>query len=276
MDIIHEMVQYVVETLDQEEIKNQKKFLALRLPQACQEEVISADLFIYEVIPVKLGHNYKIEIFDSFSEISPHYHKIQTQIIIGLEGLAKIDTINEKNLLMPGKIVTIPPGLVHGIVPIEKARFIAIDFPGFNYPQDVYEDFLDHDTIIPAIIPDKIELFEIHEGYYLRKIQQEGFTVYELAQSLDKTWSVAILDIMNAPRHFHKNGIECFLVLSGELTIECDGLTRRLKAGQSISIEPGIVHSLQSESDSPVRVLCLNFLAFDENDFYLKPTALSL
>ena len=107
---------------------------------------------------------------------------------------------------------------------------------------------------------------EIPATHYQNKIELQGYTVFEILS--DVAWSIAVIDLQEAPKHFHKLGQERFLVLNGELNIALDGVPHILKAGQSVHIPPGIVHHLKSNLETPVRVLCINFPAFDATDFY--------
>jgi len=113
------------------------------------------------------------------------------------------------------------------------------------------------------------KLPEIPDKYYISKIQEQGYDVYLLASDpAGDKWSIAILDVLDAQPHFHKTGNEHFIVLNGGLDITLNGVRHSLTAGQSVHIPPGIVHHLKSTSRTPVRLLCINFPAFDPKDFY--------
>jgi mannose-6-phosphate isomerase-like protein (cupin superfamily) len=56
-------------------------------------------------------------------------------------------------------------------------------------------------------------------------------------------------------RHRHVKARQFFYVLSGELTMEADGFTHRLTAGQGIEIAPGTPHQAQNRSAAPVEIL---------------------
>ncbi len=79
-------------------------------------------------------------------------------------------------------------------------------------------------------------------------------------------WSVAMLEIMDSPRHYHRIEKELFVVVQGELDIEVDGEHEILGVGTSIEIQPGKIHQLKSALKTPVKVLCINFPAFDPSD----------
>ena len=267
-------------------------FDARHLSQACNIETINTNLTIYELISPEAQQHWKIELFDICENVSSHYHKLQTQIIIVLEGRVKFFWENMAVILGPGQFISIPPQKVHAIHPQEHVRFLVINIPGFNHPDDVFHEYYsytkaesaafvvadwDKKTIVDQqtqIAPQLIEtlktLPEIPQEYYIFRIDESGYTVFTLASdpSMDCKWSIAILDIVDAPKHFHKTGTEYFLVLNGELSIESDGVLYLLQAGQSIHLGANVVHHLQSTHSSPVRVLCINYPAFDPKDFY--------
>ena len=100
------------------------------------------------------------------------------------------------------------------------------------------------------------------------KRDNDGYVVYDLSYDIDKKWSVAILDISSAPGHVHKIGIEHFIVLEGNLDISLDDVQYILAPGRYIKIPIGVKHLLKSAGDDPVRLLCVNFPAFDPSDMY--------
>jgi mannose-6-phosphate isomerase-like protein (cupin superfamily) len=98
---------------------------------------------------------------------------------------------------------------------------------------------------------------------------QQGYAAYTLMTDPEgDKWSIAILDVIDAEAHFHEIENEHFMVLNGELEITVDGVQHRLTAGQTVHIQPGNIHHLKSTSDTPVRLLCVNFPAFDLADFH--------
>ena len=68
----------------------------------------------------------------------------------------------------------------------------------------------------------------------------------------------AILQIVTPPQtpgpppHFHDPETELFLILSGEMEVICDGRTQTLKAGESVVIPRGSVHTFRNATDKEV------------------------
>lgn len=56
-------------------------------------------------------------------------------------------------------------------------------------------------------------------------------------------------------RHYHIRARQFFYVLAGELTMEADGRTHRLIAGQGMEIAPGVPHRAQNHGAKPVEIL---------------------
>jgi len=57
------------------------------------------------------------------------------------------------------------------------------------------------------------------------------------------------------PPHHHADASEFFYVAEGELDVSIAGEWRKLRAGESLSIEPGTVHTLANHGDRDVRWL---------------------
>jgi hypothetical protein len=55
------------------------------------------------------------------------------------------------------------------------------------------------------------------------------------------------------PRHYHPLQREQFTVESGALTFFLDGRERIVRAGESVILEPGTVHSVRNGADEPAR-----------------------
>lgn len=114
------------------------------------------------------------------------------------------------------------------------------------------------------------EYHEIPHEYYSVKVENPGYDVYLLAlDEVNHAWSVALLELHYAPKHFHKQGMEHFIVMDGTLSIDLDGDIHCLPSGQSVSIPPDVTHLLKSAISTPVRLLCINVPAFDPQDMHI-------
>jgi len=254
----------------------------------CRAEVISDYKKIYNLIPLEAGQVWKISLFELKENIPAHYHRIQTQLMMVLNGKLNLK-INDKFIkCCEGSFIAIPPNTAHEILLDEQTTFLTIDIPGFNFPEDVYvnekptlqiteEIFTCHSQtearinsqmlLKSSLLEELKSIKKIPEQYYISKIEKDGFTVYSLCEN-ETAWSIAIIDVIKVQEHYHKFGSEHFIVLNGEMEITLNGKTYKLKAGQSVHVPANIKHKIKSVSSTPVRFLCVNFPSFEENNFY--------
>jgi quercetin dioxygenase-like cupin family protein len=73
---------------------------------------------------------------------------------------------------------------------------------------------------------------------------------------------------LGAPTHRHEVDEELFFVVEGELTVDLDGRTHRLSAGDSCHIPVGSVHAFRNESQSDTRFLALVTPGTDLQKFF--------
>lgn len=83
----------------------------------------------------------------------------------------------------------------------------------------------------------------INDGWHL--VKQPGLSVIE----------ERIAPGASEVRHYHRQARQFFYVLSGELTMEVDGVNMVLKPGQGIEIAPGKPHQAQNRGTKPVEIL---------------------
>jgi mannose-6-phosphate isomerase-like protein (cupin superfamily) len=223
-------------------------------------QVHTEHLTLYSLVPPEAGQGWKLEMFELSEPIAPHYHKIQRQFIVVADG--------EPRVLKSGQLAIVDPGKLHSLTPIGKVRFFSIDMPGFNYPEDVYFDHVPPPSCAwTPINTDSIPY--IDPKYFGSKISRpENYWVYDLIPGslVQDRWSVALIEIHDSPKHFHRIESEQFIVVQGILDIEIDGVKRILHVGEYVETKPGMVHQLKSANEHPVRVLCFSFPAFDPSD----------
>lgn len=260
----------------------------ISLPSACRTVSFSPAFTVNELVSSDAGHPYIIKLYNVAEPgTDPHYHKIKTQTYIILEGETTLHVGRERHILKAGQIVTIPPHLFHTLEQESPVRFLVIDWPNIDYPEDHYEEIsealnigspfvssllmtesiVNQNQSVPVDLPD---LIDFSPSAYQNRIDLPSHTVYEIGQDSDHKWSLAIIEVKDVVPHFHEKGTEHFIVLSGQLKIELQGVTHRLTAGQSAHIAPGHIHHLKSANTQAVRLLCMNFPAFDPRDLHLS------
>lgn len=257
------------------------------LPANSHVEKINHNKVIYELFPAAENFTWSINLFELSEAIPSHYHLVQTQLIKILDGTMTLQLADQSIELRAGDFCAIPPKITHGLIPQEYVRFLVIDFPGFLFPEDVYEDNrirdegkfficlskqfkVDQQTQLNKDLLEQLNFLpELPQQAYLEKYSQGGYAAYTLVQN-EKHWSIALLDINEVPLHYHKIETEQFIVLNGVLEITLDGTTYLLYPGQSVNIPPGIKHRVKSALAAPVRLLCINSPSFDPGDYHLS------
>ena len=76
------------------------------------------------------------------------------------------------------------------------------------------------------------------------------------------------------PLHMHKLKEETFLVLTGNLDIELDGTTYNLRAGEQITVMPGVWHQFKSETGCVFEEISTT--AYPTDSYYRDPKIINL
>lgn len=235
-----------------------------------QLEKKDPNLTIYSLVPVEAALGWTIELFELSRLIALHYHKIRRQFIVAVVGeLSVVIGNNEPLLLKTGELIVVEPGTVHSLNSKGTAQFFSLDFPGFCTPDDVFDN-IPNERAPWESFSNKL-LQELDPKYFGIELDLGEYAVYEIvkgSQSQQK-WSLALLEIRNSPKHFHRIEKEIFIVVEGKLDIMVDGESKLLKAGESIVISPYQIHQLKSALNESIRVLCFSFPAFDPKDMVL-------
>jgi quercetin dioxygenase-like cupin family protein len=74
------------------------------------------------------------------------------------------------------------------------------------------------------------------------------------------------LESGGAGPHFHRQHVDSFYVLDGELELTVGGGRIRARPGMLVAVPPGVVHSFDHESPEPVRFINIHApgMRFDE------------
>ncbi len=258
----------------------------ISLPNMCRTTSFSTTAMADELVPSDAKLPWILKLYNlAEPKTDPHYHKVRTQTFIFLEGETILHLGQTQELVRAGQIVMIPPHLSHTLEQKAPTRFLVIDWPNIDYPEDHYEIIEEAPNTNQALItPFLVKEFFLNQSYsilsdstdikdlppsaYQKRLEYPTHVVYEMCADPDHKWSLAIIDVKDVVPHFHKNETEHFIVLSGQLHIQLQNVTHTLGAGQSVHIAPGQIHHLRSANTQTVRLLCVNFPAFDPCDFY--------
>ena len=96
---------------------------------------------------------------------------------------------------------------------------------------------------------------------------KDGSTIRELHHSDVQSLAEASLPPgTSTQRHYHRSSEEIYFLLEGEATLELDGETRRVAAGDAILIPPGACHEITAVSE--LRFLCCCAPPYSHDDTY--------
>ncbi|HEY2811173.1 MAG TPA: cupin domain-containing protein [Rhabdochlamydiaceae bacterium] len=231
---------------------------------------VNEHLTIHSLVPPAAQQKWKLELFEVSEPISRHYHKVQRQIMFPVQGRLKvIESSGKETILQEGECICINPGIAHSLIPEGAVSFFALDFPGFIFPEDVFED---EPAAVDEWTPHDQEFFpSLDAKYFGLGTEKDGYRVYDLVtgDATEMKWSACLVEIHKCHKHFHRAERELFIVVNGRLDSEVDGARQILSIGETIAIPPGAVHQLNSASAThPVRVLCFSFPAFTPADMH--------
>lgn len=87
---------------------------------------------------------------------------------------------------------------------------------------------------------------EISHHYGLNEFSQTGVAMIECINREYCKKILVMLPGQSHPRHYHKKKEETFLVLFGELEIECDGVKEVIRKGETKTVERNVMHGFSS------------------------------
>lgn len=67
------------------------------------------------------------------------------------------------------------------------------------------------------------------------------------------------------PPHYHQRMSELYHIVSGSGLMRLDGVRHEVRAGDTISLPPGTIHSLRNTGDEPIRLLVATSPAYVVN-----------
>tara|TARA_Y100001970_G_scaffold261626_1_gene344957 strand:- start:12840 stop:14342 length:1503 start_codon:yes stop_codon:yes gene_type:complete len=101
------------------------------------------------------------------------------------------------------------------------------------------------------LINSKIKLqdnikYEISHHYGLKRFREYGVVLFDCINREYCKKILVVLPRQKHPSHMHKIKEECFQLLSGDLTLTVNGVTKQLKIGEIIVVKRGAYHKFQS------------------------------
>jgi mannose-6-phosphate isomerase-like protein (cupin superfamily) len=99
---------------------------------------------------------------------------------------------------------------------------------------------------------------------------KDGSEIRELAHTDVQSLAEATVPVgARTIRHLHRVTEELYLFTAGEGTMELDGETRSVRAGECVLIPPGSVHGLDNTGGTPLVLLCCCAPPYSHDDTVL-------
>jgi sialic acid synthase SpsE/mannose-6-phosphate isomerase-like protein (cupin superfamily) len=140
-----------------------------------------------------------------------------------------------------------------------------------NVRDDVYRIVQDVKQLLlksGVIIPSQVDL-EISHHYGIDRFLEFGLTMLTIVNRTYCKKLIVLLPGQKHPTQYHQQKEETFHILYGEMDIELNGATRRLKAGETITVERGVHHYFGSETGAVMEEISSTHYANDS--FYIDP-----
>jgi mannose-6-phosphate isomerase-like protein (cupin superfamily) len=197
-----------------------------------------------------------------------HKHDKMEEIYYLTSGAGVIQVGSEEYSVYTGDFIAIPPNQEHKLTTIGERNLEHLVFalPPFN-PEDV--QVLDETNNNPT---QKEFNREIKKPFTAR----DGAKIYELDSAKDRKrrgvgFAAGFLEPnKKAVKHYHKVSDEIYYVVSGNGTIQLDKEEMDVKKGSLIYVPKGTLHGLNNPEDRDLKILCVSFPEYKEEDFLIK------
>ena len=140
-----------------------------------------------------------------------------------------------------------------------------------NVREDVYKIVQDVKALLRrsgVTIPAQVDL-EISHHYGIDRFYEFGLTMMTVVNRVYCKKLIVLLPGQKHPTQYHQQKEETFHILYGEVDIELNGTGRRLKTGETITVERGVQHFFGSETGAIIEEISSTHNADDS--FYLDP-----
>lgn len=278
-------------TIDQNDIPHNEEFKYVnkmhhldrsKLAEGTIVTDVNSELTEYLLLPEKAAQTWTLSLFDFSGKTEPHYHDLQNQLVIVLEGELSVRLDDQEAILLAGQYGAIPKGSVHALASgKEGSRFLVLDMPGFDYPTDrltgkslpsldkkINADVMQSPYFIDKTIQLSNEyLNQLHQtpslssSYFLKKIVQEDTITYSIVspEITDNRWNIALAEFKsNELKPISFNGNQRMIVLKGVLIVEVNGITHELKPGQSMRFSSAASISVRPLENEYTQLLFVN------------------
>jgi len=112
------------------------------------------------------------------------------------------------------------------------------------------------------VLPPRVEV-EISTHYGIERFDQWGAVLVKVLNRAYSKMLIVMFPGQSYPRHFHRQKEESFHLLRGDLNVEVEGVRRDMKAGELLSVLPGVRHSFQTRGGAIIEEIATTYLNGD-------------
>jgi quercetin dioxygenase-like cupin family protein len=112
------------------------------------------------------------------------------------------------------------------------------------------------------VLPPRVEV-EISTHYGIEQFDQWGAVLVKVLNRAYSKMLIVMFPGQSYPRHFHRQKEESFHLLRGDLNVEVEGVRREMKAGDLLSVLPGVRHSFQTKNGAIIEEIATTYLNGD-------------
>jgi sialic acid synthase SpsE/mannose-6-phosphate isomerase-like protein (cupin superfamily) len=144
-----------------------------------------------------------------------------------------------------------------------------------NFQEKIYEIVQEVKALLRksgVTIPSQVDL-EISHHYGIDRFHEFGLTMMTIVNRVYCKKLIVLLPGQKHPTQFHRQKEETFHVLYGDVDIELDGVPGKLKAGETMTVEPGVHHYFGSQNGAIIEEISSTH--FVNDSFYLDPEIMS-
>ena len=144
-----------------------------------------------------------------------------------------------------------------------------------NFQEDVYEIVQEVKALLQksgVTIPSQVDL-EISHHYGIDRFHEFGLTMMTLVNRMYCKKLIVLLPGQKHPTQYHRQKEETFHVLYGDADIELNGTSKQLKAGEIITVEPGVHHFFGSRNGAIIEEISSTH--YTDDSFYLDPAIMN-
>jgi quercetin dioxygenase-like cupin family protein len=199
-----------------------------------------------------------------------HVHEIHADTFVILGGELHVGLGDEEHVLGAGTAWSAPPGVVHGYRHdgTGEVRFLNLHTPGMNFADYLFgERTADEvDQYPPPAdggrpVSDAPVLAYASEGETIRDEPRSTVRILADHPELTMTWTRYEAGEDGPGPHIHREHVDAFFVLTGELVFEVGPGLERVVAppGTFVAAPPEVVHTFRNEG--PGQATWLNFHA---------------